>query len=141
MASKQLVIESLEEQLQRKDYEKDGLILKVKVKADDFAVAELAVATCKETHKQLEKRAKTAEKKVQDLRTKVEAQTERKLRHTQRVDRLEESLRQATEVCILPNIHFVYLLSKISFAFVSPPVPLLAYRKKQRLWRRPRKQS
>jgi hypothetical protein len=42
MASKQLVIESLEEQLQRKDFEKDGLILKGKVKADELAVAELS---------------------------------------------------------------------------------------------------
>jgi hypothetical protein len=45
--------------------------------------------------------------------------TERKLRHTQKVERLEDSLRQATEVSILTKIHFVYLLFKISFAFVS----------------------
>jgi hypothetical protein len=55
--------------------------------------AELAMATCKEAYKHLEKRTKAAEKKVQALRAKVGAQTERKLRHTQKVERLEESLR------------------------------------------------
>jgi hypothetical protein len=95
------------------------LILQAKVKADELAVAELAVVACKEAHKQVDKRAKAAERKVQDLRRKVEMRTERKLRHTQQIERLEESLRQATEVSILPKIRIVYLLSKITFAFVS----------------------
>jgi hypothetical protein len=104
MATKQLVIESLEEQLVRKDFEKDGLILHAKVKADELAVAELAVVACKEAHKLVDKRAKAAERKVQDLRRKVEMRTERKLRHTQQIERLEESLRQATQVSIRPTI-------------------------------------
>ncbi len=106
MATKQLAIESLEELLLRKDIEKEGLMLQVKVKADALALAELAVVACKDAHKQCEKRAKTAERKVQDLRRKVEMRTERKLRHTQIVGRLEDSLRQATEVCILPQNPF-----------------------------------
>jgi hypothetical protein len=61
---------------------------------------------------------KAGEKKVQALRAKVEAQTERKLRHTQKVERLEDSLRQAAEVCVHPNIQRAFLLSKISFAFM-----------------------
>ncbi len=44
--------------MQRKDYEKADLILKLQVKADELAVAELAVATCKEAHKHLEKRTR-----------------------------------------------------------------------------------
>lgn len=120
MATKELVIESLEEQLLRKDFEKDSLVLQAKVKADELAVAELAVVACKEAHKHVDKRAKAAERKVQDLRRKVEMRTERKLRHTQQIQRLEESLQKATEVSILPKIRILaYLLSKITFAFVS----------------------
>ncbi len=62
MAMKQLAIESLEEQLLRKDIEKEGLMLQVKVKADALTLAELAVVACRDAHKQCEKRAKTAKK-------------------------------------------------------------------------------